>query len=459
MKNPFSSGAPYYKRMLQIAIPTMIQNGVTNFVNMLDNIMVGQVGTLQMTGVSIVNQLLFVFNLCIFGAMSGAGIFTAQFYGKKDTQGVKNTVQYKLVTAVLFTALGVAAFILLGDVLISAYIEDGADPTEAALVASYSKSYLNIMLFNALPFAVAQAYASSLRETKDRVIPMISTVAAVLINLVLNYILIFGHFGAPEMGIEGAATATVIARFAECAILILWTHTHKKKYPFIEKLYTHTTISLQQIKKIVTVSLPLIINEALWATGMAFLNQCYSIRGLSVVAAINIVSTLSNVFNVSFLSFGSSIGIILSQMLGAGEKEEAKKASTKMISFAVFTVFGIALLMCCFAGAFPKIYNTDDYVRSLATTLILVMAVYMPVQCFLNACYFSLRSGGKTVITFIFDSGFMWVLVIPVAFCLSRFTDLPIIPLYAVIQAIDIIKCVIGYIFLKKGVWLNTVVE
>ncbi len=459
MKNPFSSGAPYYKRMLQIAIPTMIQNGVTNFVNMLDNIMVGQVGTLQMTGVSIVNQLLFVFNLCIFGAMSGAGIFTAQFYGKKDNDGVKNTVQFKIVTAVIFTALGIGVFLLLGDTLISAYIQEGSDPTEAALVASYSKKYLNIMLFNTLPFAIAQAYASSLRETKDRVIPMISTVTAVLINLVLNYILIFGHFGAPEMGIEGAAVATVIARFVECGILVIWSHTHKRKYPFIARLFTHTTITLQQIKKISSISLPLILNEALWATGMAFLNQCYSIRGLSVVAAINIVSTLSNVFNVSFLSFGSSIGIILSQMLGAGEKEEAKKASTKMIGFAVFTVFGIAALMSCFSGIFPKIYNTEDYVRSLATSLILIMALYMPVQSFLNACYFSLRSGGKTVITFIFDSGFMWVIVIPVAFCLSRFTDLPIIPLYAAVQAIDIIKCIIGYVFLKKGVWLNTVVE
>ena len=459
MKNPFSSGAPYYKRMLQIAIPTMIQNGVTNFVNMLDNIMVGQVGTLQMTGVSIVNQLIFVFNLCIFGAMSGAGIFTAQFYGKKDNEGVKNTVQFKIATALLFTVLGIGVFILLGDTLISAYIQDGSDPTEAALVAEYSKSYLNIMLLNTLPFAIGQAYASTLRETKDRVVPMVATITAVFINLILNYTLIFGHFGAPEMGIEGAAIATVIARFAECGILMVWAHTHKKKYPFIRRLFTHTTITLKQIKKISVITVPLIFNEALWATGMAFLNQCYSIRGLSVVAAINIVSTLSNVFNVSFLSFGSSIGIILSQMLGAGEKEEAKKASTKMIGFAVFTVFGIAALMSCFAGAFPKIYNTEPYVQSLATTLILIMAVYMPVQSYLNACYFSLRSGGKTVITFIFDSGFMWLVVIPAAFCLSRFTDLPIIPLYAVIQAIDIIKCIIGYVFLKKGVWLNTVVE
>lgn len=459
MNKYLRESVPYYKWMLRISVPTMIQNGVTNFVSMLDNIMVGQVGTLEMTGVSIVNQLLFVFNLCIFGAMSGAGIFTAQFYGKKDNNGVKNTVQFKLVTALLFTAVGIGVFLLLGDSLISSYIQEGADPVEAAAVREYAKSYLGVMLFSTLPFAIAQAYASSLRETKDRIIPLVATLIAVGVNLSLNYTLIFGHFGAPRLGINGAAIATVIARIAECAVLMIWSHTHTKKYPFIRKLFTSTTLTLPQIKKISVIAMPLVINEALWAAGMAFLNQCYSMRGLSVVAAINIVSTLSNVFNVSFIAFGSSIGIILSQLMGAGKKDEARKASMRMVWFAVFTIVFVAAAMSAFSGAFPKIYNTEEYVRTLSTTLILIMAAFMPVQSFLNACYFSLRSGGKTLITFIFDSGFMWGVVIPLAFCLSRFTEIDIVPLYVIIQAVEIIKCIIGYVFLKKGWWLNTVVE
>ena len=236
MNRYLKESMPYYKWMLRISVPTMIQNGVTNFVSMLDNIMVGQVGTEQMTGVSIVNQLLFVFNLCIFGAMSGAGIFTAQFYGKKDNNGVKNTVQFKVVTALIFTALGVAVFLLAGDSLIGAYIQEGSDPAEAAAVREYAKSYLGVMLFSTLPFAIAQAYASSLRETKDRIVPLVATLAAVGVNLALNYTLIFGHFGAPALGIKGAAIATVAARIAECLILIIWSHTHTKKYPFIRKL-------------------------------------------------------------------------------------------------------------------------------------------------------------------------------------------------------------------------------
>lgn len=459
MKNRIKENLPCYKRMLIIAIPIMIQNGVTNFVNMLDNIMVGQVGTAEMTGVSIINQLLFVFNLCIFGALSGAGIFTAQFYGKKDKDGVRTTFQYKFLSAILLTVIGIGVFTFLGEFLISAYIDKNASAQEAAAVLGFGKSYLKIMLIQTLPFAVAQAYASTMRETNDRVVPMIATVSAVLINLVLNYVLIFGHFGAPAMGIEGAAVATVAARFIECFILIIRAHTKTKKYPFVKGMFTRFTFTPALIGRITLITLPLLANEALWAGGMAFLNQCYSVRGLDVVAAINIVSTLNNVFNVSFIAFGSAIGIILSQYLGAGKKDEARKAAVKLLWFSVLVIVAVALVMACFAPFFPKIYNTTDEIKKLATELLFIIAVFMPVQAFNNSCYFTLRSGGKTLITFLFDSGFVWCVQIVLAFCLSRFTDMPIQQLYLCVLSTDIIKGLLGYIYMKKGVWLNVIVN
>lgn len=459
VKEYIKSGLPYYKRMILIAIPIMIQNGVTNFVSMLDNIMVGRVGTLEMTGVSIVNQLMLVFNLCIFGAMSGAGIFTAQFFGKKDNQGVKSTLQYKLVSSILITILGLGVFILLGDILISAYLQGDASPEDISSVMEFSRSYLKIMLVGTLPFALSQAYASTLRETSDRILPMIATISAVLVNLVFNYFLIFGKFGFPCLGIEGAAIATVLSRFVELFILIIFTHTRKDKYPFIKGVFSSTGLTKKEIKKITIITLPLLINETLWSAGMAMLNQCYSIRGLDVVAAVNIVSTLSNVFNVSFIAFGSAVGIICSQMLGAGKKQQAQKASEKLLVFSVFVVTLIAVVMAFISPVFPKIYNTTEQVRSIAASLILVVACFFPVMAFTNACYFTLRSGGKTFITFLFDSGFVWTISVPIAYILSRFTSISIVPLYALVQAADIIKCVLGYTFMHKGIWLNTVVE
>ncbi|MBR3948932.1 MAG: MATE family efflux transporter [Clostridia bacterium] len=458
VKDSFRSALPYYKRMLTIAVPIMIQSGITNFVSMIDNVMVGRVGTLQMTGVSIVNQIIMVFNLCIFGAMSGAGIFTAQYYGKKDNDGIRNTVQYKIITALIISAFGIGAFVSMGDFLINAYLQGEGSPEDISLVSEYARGYLQIMLLGIVPFALSNAYSSSLRETSDRIIPMIATISAVFTNFILNYCLIFGNFGFPRLGIKGAAIATVISRFVELFILMLWSHTHTKKYPFIKKLYLKTTMTREEIRKITLITLPLIINETLWAGGMAFLNQCYSIRGLDVVAAINIVSTLSNVFNVVFISSGSAIGIIMSQLLGAKKVKEAKENSMRLIWFSVFLAFIIGVVMALFSPFFPKIYNTTDSVRTLATELLFILSIFMMVHAFTNGSYFTLRSGGKTVMTFIFDSGFVWLCSVPVAFILSRFTGVSIIYLYITVQALDLLKCVLGYIFVKKGVWLNTVV-
>lgn len=459
MKKYIREGLPYYKRMLTVAVPIMVQSGVTNFVSMIDNIMVGRVGTFQMTGVSIVNQLLFVFNLCVFGAMSGAGIFTAQFFGKKDDNGVRTSVQYKLIAALVISVTGILVFLTLGDTLISAYIQKGSSPEDIAAVTGFSKSYLKIMLIQVFPFALSQVYSSSLRETNDRLVPMISTIVAVVVNLGFNYALIFGHFGFPEMGIEGAAIATVIARFVECTILVIHAHTHVKKYTFIKGLFTSFSFTKSLVVRMTAITMPLLLNEALWSGGMAFLNQCYSVRGLDVVAASNIVSTLGNVFNVSFISFGSAIGIILSQTLGAGKKDEAKKASLKLLWFSVLVVVLIAAVMLAFSPVFPRIYNTTDEIKSLATSLIVVLALFMPVHAFNNSTYFTLRSGGKTFITFLFDSGFVWGVSVPVAYCLSRFTDMPIVKLYFLVLAADFIKCVLGYAFVKKGIWLNVIVN
>ena len=453
------SAKPYYKRMVLIAIPIMIQNGITNFVNMLDNIMVGRVGTLQMTGVSIINQLMFVYGLCIFGAMSGAGIFTAQFYGKKDKDGVRSTLQYKLVLSLLLAIIGIVTFTLAGETLISAYLQGEGSAEDIAAVMQYSKSYLRITIIGAVPFALSQAYASTMRETSDRIIPLVATISAVFVNLIFNYLLIFGKFGFPELGIEGAAIATTLSRFIELSILVVWAHTHKKKYDFIPGLFTKFTITLPQIWKITLVTIPLLLNETLWSAGMAILNQCYSVRGLDVVAATNILSTLTNVFNVSFIAFGSATGIILSQMLGAGEKKQAKFAAPKLFTFSVVVVIFIAAAMALFAPVFPKIYNTDDTVRHLATSLILTAAIFMPIQAGTNAGYFTLRSGGKTLLTFIFDCGFVWLVNIPIAFVLSRFTDLYIVYLYGTVIGMETFKCLLSYILVRKGVWLNSVVD
>ena len=446
----------FYRRVLLIAVPIIVQNGITNFVSMLDNIMVGQVGTVPMSGVSIVNGLLFVFNLCIFGASSGAGIFTAQFHGSLDHEGIRHTFRFKLLTSFLLTALGVGIFRVGGRGLIGLYLLGEGDAQTAADAMTYGLQYMHVMLWGFLPFALTNAYSSTLRETGETMVPMIAGVCAVLVNLVLNYVLIFGHFGAPTMGVEGAALATVISRFVELAIVAGWTHLHGEKHPFIRGAFRSLYIPGKLFKSVVIKGMPLLVNEFLWSSGMAILNQCYSTCGLDVVPAMNIASTLNNLASVAFLSLGNSVGIIMGQMLGSGKSEpEIRDSNRKLMVVAVGSGLLFGGVMAAFAVPFPGIYNTTDEVRHLATLLILVCAMAMPVHSFNNATYFTLRSGGQAFVTFLFDSCYMWVVCVPLAFCLSRFTDLPIMPLYLLCQLTDMAKIILGSIMLKQGKWIQ----
>lgn len=455
----FIGDKAFYKMVLLVAVPIMVQNGITNFVGLLDNIMVGRVGTEQMSGVAIVNQLMMVFNISIFGAISGAGIFGAQFFGCKDHEGVRNTFRFKIYACMALVLLGLLIFGLWGEELILLYLH-GEEQDEASLLAAlgYGKQYLKVMMVGLLPFGIEQIYSSTMRECGETVVPMKAGIAAVLVNLVLNAILIFGMFGLPALGVVGAAIATVISRYVQAAIVVIWAHKHAEKLAFIEGAYKTLKIPGHLVGKILIKGTPLMLNEIFWSMGMATLMQCYSMRGLDAVAGMNISSTISNLFNVVFIAMGSALSIVVGQLLGAGKLEEAKDTDTKLIVFTVMSCVVMGSLMILFAPLFPMLYNTSDEVKALATAFMRVAAACMPLAGFMHATYFTLRSGGKTMITFLFDSAFVWCVNIPVAYCLSRFTDMPIVPLYLICLLTDLIKCVVGFILVKKGIWLNILV-
>ncbi len=459
MLKKYIGNKAFYRMALTVALPMMIQNAVTNFVSLLDNIMVGRVGTLQMTGVSVVNQLLFVYNLCVFGAVAGAGIFTAQFYGQRDDEGIRQTFRFKILICAVIAAFGVTLLLIKGENLIGLYLRGEATADERAAALGYGLEYLAVMLIGLIPFTFNNAYASSMRETGQTVVPMVAGLVAVAINMSLNYVLIFGKLGMPVLGVKGAAIATVVSRYAELVVNAVWLHSHGKRYPYIRGVYRSVHIALPLLKKIAVKGMPLLFNEALWSASVAVLNQCYSTRGLTVVAANNIASTLWNLFSVCFISLGSATGIIIGQMLGASKSaEEVRDCDRKLIAFSVTSCAAFGLAMAAVSGVFPLIYKTDSSVRSLATALICINAFIMPFDAYANASYFTLRSGGKTLSTLLFDSCFMWVVSVPIAFTLSRFTNIHILPLYAICQGAEILKCVIGYIMLKSGSWINNMV-
>ncbi len=450
----------FYRRTLLIAVPVMIQNLITNFVALIDNIMVGQVGTEQMSGVAIVNQLLFVFNLTIFGAVSGAGIFCAQFFGKADYKGVRDTFRFKLLTAFFVTAIGILIFIFAGSPLITMYLHDAEKGIDLEQTFLYAKQYMGIMITGLIPFAIEQAYSSTLREGAIATPPMVAGIVAVITNTLFNYLLIFGVGPFPELGVEGAAIATVFSRFVQVLIVIAWTHLNRKKLEFVKGLYRSFKVPAVLAKRIFVKGLiPLTANECLWAASVAIITQCYSLRGIDVVAGINISSTVTNLFNVLFIAFGSGVSIVIGQLLGANDMEGAKKAAPKLIFFSGVICVAVGAVMAACSGVFPLAYNTTAEVRSLATAFIFISAVTMPIHGVLHCTYFTLRSGGKTLITFLFDSSFSWGVSVPLAFCLAHFTDIGIIPFYVCCQLVELVKCVVGLVLIKKGVWISNIVS
>ncbi len=448
----------FYRRLSAVMVPILIQQLITNFVSLLDNLMVGQVGTEPMSGVAIVNQLLFVYNLCIFGGLAGAGIFTAQFYGKGDQEGLRSTVRFKLWFALLAVLTCLGVFLLFGDKLITLFLHPGEEDLDLAATLRYAKEYMAVMLIQTAPFALSQVYSGTLRETGETLLPMRAGIVAVFVNLVFNYVLIFGKLGVPALGVVGAATATVLSRFVELAIILVWTHSHRERCPFAVGLYRSLRVPSALFRRILVLGTPLLLNEFLWSGGMTVLNQCYSLRGLEVVSAFNISNTVGNLFFCAFIAMGNAISIIVGQLLGAGELERAVDEDRKLIAFSLALSVGVGLLMALVSPFIPQVYNTTDTVKALAVKLLLVYAAMMPLFSYTNSCYFTLRSGGKTLITFAFDSLFVWVFSIPAAFYLSRGTDMGIVLMYAIVELLNLVKCVIGAVLVRRRRWVVNLV-
>ena len=442
-----------------IAVPIMIQNFITNFVNMLDNIMVGALGTEEMSGVAIINQLIFIFNLTIFGAISSAGIFTSQFYGRKDDDGIRYTLRFKGIACALISIAGIFIFIFLGDYIINMFLHDGSYDCDLYKTHNIAKEYMMISLIGLIPYAVTQVYAGTLRETGETFVPMAVGFMALIINAVLNYIFIFGKFGFPKFGVNGAAFGTIIARIAECIAIISYVNKNKYKHKYFSKAFRSMHIPKNLFISIGKRGVPLLLNEFLWSVGMSLISMSYSYHGLAVVAGYSISSTVINLFNITFMSFGTSIGIIAGKYLGANDFDAAMDRAVKLITFALGISVAISVIVISVSKYIPMIYNTSAESKKYAEYFIRVSAAFMPVTCFTHASYFTIRCGGKTFITFLLDSCFICFITVPVAFLLYFCANLSIWAIFPAVQSLDIIKAIIGFILLKKRVWVNNIIE
>jgi len=456
----FFGNRTFYKKLLSLLIPLTLQQAITNFVNLLDNLMVGKLGTAAISAVAVDNQLIFILNLAIFGMLSGASIFGAQFFGKGDNEGLKNTFRFKLIFTVALTLIFIIVLAVFSDGLVMMFLESDANaPEDIELALGLAKDYLFIMLVGLIPFAVVQIYSGTLKDCGVTVPPMIASSVAVGANVCFNYILIFGKLGFPALGVQGAAIATVISRFVEMIYIMVYTHKNADHFPFLCGIYKKLSIPLDFIKKVLITGAPLLANEVLWAMGTTFINLNYATRGIDVIAATQINTTVWQLFCVVMFAMGAAVSIILGQKLGMGDADGAKADSIKLITFTLLLHIGIGILIILMSPLIPLLYNVSDGVRSLVTSLMIIAGASLPIHAFVHVSYFTIRSGGKTLVTFLFDSVYTWCVPVVISFILCRFTPLSVPLIYFIIQFSDIIKCAIAIPMLKSGFWANCMVR
>ena len=449
----------FYGSVLRLLIPIIVQQFISSFVSLLDNVMVGSLGAEAISAASISNTVLTVHMLAVFGGLSGASIFGAQFFGKGDMDGMRHTFRFKLYFGFLCTGIAVVVYLLFGESFIASFLQGESNGGDLALTLRQGTGYLRIMLWGLLPFTLVQVYAGTLRESGETKAPMMAGICAILTNLFLNWVLIFGRLGAPALGVEGAAVATVISRYVELAVVLIHSHRHTDRYVFFSGAYRSGYVPRRLVGRIFRTGMPLLVNEILWSLGMTFINQFYSTRGLNAVAALNITGTAWNLFCVIMFAMGSAVSIMVGQRLGAGKMEEARDVDGKLIFLTEVIHVLIGLAMIVFAPLVPRLYNVSDEVRDLTRQLLIIAGLSLPLHSFAHVTYFTIRSGGRTVITFFFDAVYTWLVTVLLAFLLTRFTDLSIVQIYFCVQFIDVIKLIIGLFMLRSDFWARNVVK
>lgn len=445
MKHLFGTKS-FYKSIISIAGPLVLQQLLTSSVQLVDNLMVGSLPNGELGSVAIINQLYFVIILITFGAMGGAGIFTAQYFGSKDYDKLRQTFRFKIVIGFLLALLSFIVFSIFSGPLISVF-------TDNPVIKGNSEIYLKVIRWSAFPWILNVAIASTFRETRVTKPLLVISIVAILTNTLLNYLLIFGNFGFPELGIYGAAVATLIARGVEFTLALILVIRRGKL--FNSRVFEILKINPKLFTSILVMAFPLMLNEALWSGGQTVFFYAYTSRGTDALEAVTITSTISQLVFVTFGGIATAVAVMVGNTLGKNELEQAKDNAKKLIAFAVMIAIGAGIILFILSFFVVNFFNASEASRAIARFNIRINALFIPVFSFNVAMYFTLRSGGDTKSTFLMDAGYMWVIPVPIALVLAHFTTLPVTLMFLIVQSMDIPKMFFGLSRYRKENWVK----
>lgn len=443
MKKFFGNKA-FYLATMSIALPIMAQQFVTSFVNLIDNIMLGSVGSLALTSVTVANRVYLIFNSTMFGICGAAGIFIAQYYGAKDREKCQKILNINLTCGLIVASLFVIALLVIPRQLMEIF-------TSNPVVIEESLKYIQFALLTYIPYALSFSIMMALRAVGINKIQLFVGTVSVVINTTLNYMLIFGHFGFPALGVQGAAIATAIARFVEMFIYLVILI--RRKHLFYISLFELIHLDTRLIRSMVRKAIPLTVNEIFFSLGLAMIFLSYMRCDENLISAISVVDTVMQIAFIVFGGLSSAVSILIGNRLGANQINEAKENANKLLMFGAIVAIVIGSVLSLVAPFIASFYNVEDMIKQTIVTLLRIKSVLLPVYVYNVCIFFTLRAGGDTFSTMLMDSGFLWCAGVLISTIVSMFFDIPLVYLYIIVESCDVLKFFVATYFYKKGRW------
>lgn len=425
----------FYRTVISIAFPIMAQQFITTFVNLIDNVMIGSIGNIALTSVTVANRFFLIMNSILFGLCGAAGIYIAQFFGAKQKKNCQEVFNINMAFAVGAGLLFTLIIFIFPQYAIELF-------SKTPIIVDEAIKYLHLAKYTYIPFAVSFTCMMALRAVGINKIQLKVGIVAVITNTALNYCLIFGNFGFFKMGIQGAAIATIIARLVEMASF---------------DLKGIIRINVNLLTSIVRKAIPLTINEILFSLGQALIFMSYMRCDEYLVASISVVDTVANIMFIVFGGLSSAVSIMIGNKLGANKLDEARDNARKLLCFALMVSLMIGMICFLLAPLIPNLYNVDIPIKEAIVRLVRIKSIMINIYAFNVCIFFILRAGGDVVSTMIMDSGFLWAAGVLVSTLLSSFTTISLISLYIVVESLDLIKLIIATYFFKKERWVKNI--
>jgi MATE family, multidrug efflux pump len=441
----------FFRSMIAIALPVAFQNLIQSGLNMVDTLMIGQLGETEIASVALSNQVFFLLVLIIFGISSGSSVFASQFWGSKNIHGVRESLSLSLLLAGGAALLFSIGAIFFPHFILSIYSKDPE-------VVRIGASYLRIVGFSYICTSITFTYTASLRSTGRVKLTTAIAALSITINTILNFLLIFGIGPFPELGVEGAAIATVIARTAETAFLLIFIY--RKKYPSAVKFIELFQISSSYVRKYFKTSTPVILNEIFWSFGITAINLVFARISTEALASYSISDTISKLFLVFFFGTSSACAVMVGNRIGAGEEDRAAYYAHSFALIAPVLGLLIGFILFPLASVLPELFNVSQSAKSGVTSILKVLSVLMPIKIFnWHMVVGILRSGGDTRYSLYMEAGGIWLVAVPAAVITGLVLHFPLIYIYIALSMEEVVKFILGFIRLRSGKWLKNVIQ